>query len=131
MAGLLSRMVHDLRLGVPAMLLAGLLGLGHVLSAIVLALLGTLVLLLSRLPMSRQRTSGARPLPVLLGLAALLLGAGMFLFDPPMRSCLPAHPSAGSDRWLLLQYRAGTALPRVDLRTGFVSDDIPYLQAGA
>ncbi len=47
-AGLLSRMVHDLRLGVPAMLLAGLLGLGHVLSAIVLALLGTLVLLLSR-----------------------------------------------------------------------------------
>ena len=73
--------------------------------------------------MSRQRTSGARPLPVLLGLAALLLGAGMFLFGPAHALVL-ARASIG--RILIdgsLQHRAGTALPRVDLRTGVVSDD--------
>ena len=47
-AGLLSRMVQGMRLGLPAVLLGALLGLGHLLSAGVLALAGFLVLLFSR-----------------------------------------------------------------------------------
>lgn len=47
-AGLLSRIIEGFRLGLPAMLLAALLGLGHVLSALVLSVAGLLVLLISR-----------------------------------------------------------------------------------